>query len=148
MFLGWDELPCRVTKGECIIGAKRQAVKYRERQQQKFSLEGVFAAANDEIASENRLLRRRLSQEQLSTHHFSGVTAYADVDDLVTCPAGAQEDSAAPLHLYTLLQQNFLVCGNHAALHRPRRARTCGRAGGRIFSVVKEHARLQPRIRV
>src|SRR5689334_7939407 len=88
------------------------------------------------------------SQKKFSANHFHRVTAYPDVHDTVAIAASAEENPAAPLHLQSLFHQHLFVRGNNSVLHRPRGTWTSGGTSGRIFTVVKNHARLQRSFRV
>src|SRR5258708_39278073 len=87
-------------------------------------------------------------KSKFAARHFHSMAPNADVYNLVTLAAGADKNLTAALHLHALLHQHLLSSRNHAMKHRPSGARSRSRAGGRVLSVVKDHARLQAGLRV
>src|SRR5436305_11702873 len=86
-------------------------------------------------------------QNKFSARHFCNVPAHAHVYDLVIISSGAKKYPAAAFHFHALFHQHLLIGGNYAILHRPRGTRAGRGAGGRILTVITDHARLQPGFR-
>src|ERR1700682_3545823 len=87
-------------------------------------------------------------ESDFTPRHFHRMAPNADVYNLVTLAVGADKNLAAALHLHALLHQHLLTRRNHSVQHRPCDAWSCSRTGCRVFSVVKDHARLPAGLRV
>ena len=79
-----------------------------------------------------------------SAENFYTISTDTHIDDMVILPlvrlCGANKNVAGTVHLKTLLDQDLLVAGGNSVRNHPGRAASRGGTGGRIVSVVKDHA--------
>src|ERR1700722_6799164 len=84
-----------------------------------------------------------MSEENFTTHYFDRVTSNANVNYPVIATRSADKNSARPLHLYALLDQDALVRVGHSVCYHPRSSASRRRPRSRIFSVLEDHSRVQ-----
>src|SRR5712692_3199028 len=107
---------------------------------------------------EDRAIRQRAAtvarfdaldgERSFSAENLHTISTDTHIDDFVITLGGANKNAAGTVHFQALLDQNPLLAGNHAVRHHPGGAASGGGPGGRIVSVVKDHAGVEAGFRV
>src|SRR5208283_1423180 len=87
-------------------------------------------------------------EREFAAEDFHTISTDTHIDNLVITPRGADEDAAGTTHFQALLDQYLLIARGNAVGDHPSGTATGGGSGGRIFSVVEQHARMQARFGV
>ena len=101
-------------------------------------------------ASEPRLSRcfDALDRDRnFTAENFHTISTDPHIGNMVILPivllGGANENAARTVHFQPLLDQNALLASGNGVRHHPSGAASGSGTGGRIFSVVKNHASVQ-----
>src|SRR5229473_8330024 len=107
---------------------------------------------------EDRAIRQRAAtvvrfdalrgERDFSAENLHTISTDTHIDDFVITLGGANKNAAGTVHFQALLDQNPFIAGNHAVRNHPGGAASGGGTGGRIVSVVKDHAGVEAGFRV
>jgi hypothetical protein len=81
-----------------------------------------------------------LGQNESGAGDLDGVSAHSDIRDLVAGLGCGNKDLTRTVALDALFDLDTFVAGGDSVLRHPRGAAAGGRAGGRIFAVIEDHA--------
>src|SRR4051794_22581397 len=85
-------------------------------------------------------------EEKFTARNFHSLTSHAHIDHFVTFVVRAHKNSAWTFHLNALFNEHTLIALRNTVHRHPRRRASRRRPGGRIFTVVENHACMQTRL--
>src|SRR2546421_11325171 len=87
--------------------------------------------------------REKTSEENFSAHYLDHIATHADVNHSVIRARRADKNTAGPTHFGSLLDPRLVLWISNTIGHHPCGGAPRGGGRGRIFSVVKNHPRMQ-----